>query len=69
MGDDVTVLRDETAAYDDGTVASVRVLAVPQSETYPAGINTPGHNSVNTTVACSAGRNRLLAEWTTSTLN
>ena len=43
MDDDVTVLRDETAAYDDGTVASVRVLAVPQSETYPAGIKYKFH--------------------------
>jgi hypothetical protein len=27
MGEDVTVLQDEIEAYDDGTVARVRVLA------------------------------------------
>jgi hypothetical protein len=29
MGGDVTVVRDEVTAYDDGTVARVRVLAEP----------------------------------------
>lgn len=31
MGDDVEVLEDEILAYDDGTVARIRVLDVPDS--------------------------------------
>lgn len=43
MADDVTVLRDETEVYDDGYVASVRVLAVPESERFPDGIKYAFH--------------------------
>lgn len=42
MGD-VVVVEDETVAYDDGHVASIRVLAVPESETYPEGIKYKFH--------------------------
>ncbi|QCC52812.1 toxin-antitoxin system TumE family protein [Halapricum salinum] len=43
MGGDVTVVRDETSAYDDDTVASVRVLSVPTSEQYPQGVKYAFH--------------------------
>lgn len=43
MGEDVTVLRDEIEAYEDGTVARVRVLAVPNSDQYPEGIKYAFH--------------------------
>jgi hypothetical protein len=41
MDEDVTVLRDEIQAYDDGTVARVRVLSVPTSDRFPEGVNMP----------------------------
>lgn len=41
--DDVVVLEDETVAYDDGHVASVRVLAVPESDRFPDGIKYAFH--------------------------
>lgn len=43
MGSDVSVLRDEIKAYDDGQVARVRVLSVPESEKFPAGIKYAYH--------------------------
>lgn len=43
MGDDVTVLRDDTEAYDDGAVARIRVLSVPESSQYPDGIKYAFH--------------------------
>jgi hypothetical protein len=43
MGGDVTVVRDEKTAYDDGTVARVRVLAVPSSDQFPEGIKYAFH--------------------------
>ena len=43
MDDDVTVLRDEIDAYDDGTVARVRVLAVPESDRFPDGLKYAFH--------------------------
>jgi hypothetical protein len=43
MGSDVTVVRDERSAYDDGTVASVRVLSVPASDQYPDGTKYAFH--------------------------
>lgn len=43
MGDDVAVLRDEIEAYDDGHVARVRVLSVPESGTYEDGIKYAFH--------------------------
>jgi hypothetical protein len=43
MGDDVVVLEDETAAYDDGTVAKARVLSVPESERFPEGLKYAFH--------------------------
>jgi hypothetical protein len=46
MGGDATVLRDETVAYDDGTVASVRVLAVPESQRFPDGFKYAFHYGV-----------------------
>ncbi|MFB6309018.1 MAG: DUF6516 family protein [Haloarculaceae archaeon] len=42
MGE-VTVVEDETVAYDDGTVARVRVLSVPESERFPDGIKYTFH--------------------------
>lgn len=45
MGD-VRVLRDETEAYSDGTVARVRLLAVPESERFPDGIKYSFHYGV-----------------------
>ena len=41
--DDVSVLEDEIEAYADGTVARVRVLAVPKSERYPDGLKYALH--------------------------
>ncbi|MFB6083790.1 MAG: DUF6516 family protein [Halorientalis sp.] len=43
MDDDVTVLKDEISAYDDGTVARARVLEVPQSDRFPDGIKYAFH--------------------------
>ena len=43
MSDDVTVLEDEFEAYSDGTVARVRVLAVPVSDRFPEGIKYAFH--------------------------
>ena len=43
MGGDVTVVRDDGAAYDDGKVARVRILSVPTSEQYPEGIKYAFH--------------------------
>lgn len=43
MGDDVVALRDEIEAYDDGHVARVRVLAVPESDRFPDGIKYAFH--------------------------
>lgn len=43
MGEDVTVLQDEIEAYDDGTVARVRVLAVPTSDRFPEGLKYAFH--------------------------
>lgn len=43
MGGDVTVLAVERKAYDDGTIASIRVLDVPHSEQYPDGIKYAYH--------------------------
>lgn len=43
MAGDVTVLRDRTTTYDDGTVVAVRLLSVPKSETYPRGIKYNFH--------------------------
>lgn len=43
MGGDVTVLEDEIVAYDDGTVARVRVLSVPESERFPEGLKYAFH--------------------------
>lgn len=41
--DDVSVLRDDIEAYDDRTVARVRVLAVPVSDRLPEGIKYAFH--------------------------
>ena len=46
MGDDVVVLEDEIQAYDDGTVARVRVLEVPESDQYPDGVKYAFHYGV-----------------------
>lgn len=43
MGGDVTILRDEKSADDDRTVATVRVLSVPDSAQYPDGIKYAFH--------------------------
>lgn len=43
MSDDVTVLEDRRRAYDDGTVARARILAVPHSDTYPEGLKYSFH--------------------------
>lgn len=43
MSDDVTVVREEIEAYADGTVARVRVLAVPESEKFPEGLKYAFH--------------------------
>jgi len=43
MSGDVTVVREEGKAYDDGTVARVRVLSVPVSEQYPDGVKYAFH--------------------------
>jgi len=43
MGDDVTVLEDETVACDDGTVTKVRILAIPESDRFPEGIKYAFH--------------------------
>jgi hypothetical protein len=46
MGDDVAVLRDEIEAYSDGTVARVRILAVPESDRFPDGVKYAFHYGV-----------------------
>jgi len=43
MDDAVTVIRDETQVYRDGTVASVRVLSVPESDRFPDGLKYSFH--------------------------
>ena len=43
MDEDVTILRDEIEAYDDGTVARVRTLAVPESDRFPEGVKYAFH--------------------------
>ncbi|MFB6179784.1 MAG: DUF6516 family protein [Halorientalis sp.] len=43
MDDDVTVLVDDTEAYDDGTVARIRVLAVPESDRFADGVKYAFH--------------------------
>jgi hypothetical protein len=43
MGDDVEVLEDEIQAYDDGTVARIRILDVPTSSQYPDGVKYAFH--------------------------
>lgn len=43
VSDDVTVLRDEIEAYDDGTVARVRVLVVPESDRFADGVKYAFH--------------------------
>jgi hypothetical protein len=43
MADDVTVVRDEIQAYEDDTVARVRVLSVPDSDRFPEGIKYAFH--------------------------
>ncbi|MFC6941233.1 DUF6516 family protein [Salinirubellus sp. GCM10025818] len=46
MGDDVTTLRDETNAYDDGEVVTIRFLAVPTSARFPRGLKYAFHYGV-----------------------
>ncbi|WP_254761496.1 toxin-antitoxin system TumE family protein [Natrinema marinum] len=43
MSDDVTVVRDEIEAYADGTIARVRVLAVPESKKFTEGLKYAFH--------------------------
>jgi len=43
MDEDVIILRDEIEAYNDGTVARVRILAVPESDRFPEGIKYAFH--------------------------
>jgi hypothetical protein len=43
MSEDVEVLRDESRVYDDGTVARVRVLAIPESDRFPVGLKYAMH--------------------------
>lgn len=43
MSDDGTVLEDEIQAYSDGTVARVRVLAVPESNRFEEGLKYAFH--------------------------
>ena len=43
MRDEVAVLEDQTRAYVDGTVARIRVLAVPESSRFPEGIKYAFH--------------------------
>ena len=43
MSDDVTVLEDEIEAYADGSVARVRVLAVPTSDRFEEGLKYGFH--------------------------
>jgi len=43
MADDVVVLEDETKAYDDGTVARIRILSVPVSERFEEGLKYTFH--------------------------
>jgi len=40
---DVVVLKDEIEAYDDGTVARIRVLAVPVSDRFEDGLKYTFH--------------------------
>lgn len=43
MGEGVVVVRDRIRTYDDGTVARIRVLAVPESDRFPEGIKYAMH--------------------------
>ncbi|WP_254271107.1 hypothetical protein [Haloarcula marina] len=43
MADDVAVLEDEIQAYDDGTVARIRILDIPESDQYPEEIKYAFH--------------------------
>lgn len=43
MGDGVITVRDDVQAYADGTVASVRVLSVPESACFPEGVKYAFH--------------------------
>lgn len=43
MSDDVVAIVDRSKVYDDGTVVQVRVLSVPDSDTYPRGIKYGFH--------------------------
>jgi hypothetical protein len=43
MSGDVSVLRNEIEVYDDGSVASVRLLSVPESERFPDGLKYAFH--------------------------
>lgn len=43
MDDDVVVAVDEIEAYDDGTVARIRVLRVPESSRFPDGLKYAFH--------------------------
>jgi len=46
MSDDVTVLEDEAKAYADNTVASIRILSVPESERFEQGLKYAYHYSL-----------------------
>lgn len=46
MSDDVTELENRRRAYDDGTLAKIRILAVPESDTYPDGLKYSFHYGV-----------------------
>jgi hypothetical protein len=46
MADDVTTLREETNAYDDGEVVTIRFLAVPTSARFPEGLKYAFHYGV-----------------------
>lgn len=39
----MTVLEDRRRAYDDRTIPRVRILAVPESDTYPEGLKYSFH--------------------------
>ncbi|WP_435196294.1 toxin-antitoxin system TumE family protein [Natronomonas sp. EA1] len=43
MTDDVTVVRDEQLAYDDGEIVKVRLLRIPQSDRFPTGVKYAFH--------------------------
>lgn len=46
MADDVTVLRDDAEAYDDGELVRIRFLAVPKSDRFPKGLKYTFHYTV-----------------------